>query len=253
LSQISFRVLGVRIDALRVEQAVRTIETWIAGKERGRLVSLTNIHGVIECQRDPKFGEVLEATSLSLPDGMPLVWVARLRGIKLRRRIPGPDLMWEFCRATHEKGYSHFFYGGAEGVPERLAEVLTREFPGLRVAGAYSPPFRPLTPEEDRQVVERINRAAPDVLWVGLGCPKQEYWMYQHRNRLNVPVILAVGQAFDVHAGRTRRAPAWMGDHGLEWLFRLWQEPRRLWRRYLIYNTEFMFRILLDWVGFRKS
>jgi N-acetylglucosaminyldiphosphoundecaprenol N-acetyl-beta-D-mannosaminyltransferase len=195
---------------------------------------------------------VLDSADLCVPDGMPLVWIGRSRGYPLKRRVYGPDLLLEFCRETNTKGYRHFFYGGGPDVPEALAAKLKAQFPLLEVAGVYSPPFRPLTPEEDARAVELINRSAADVLWVGLGCPKQEYWMYEHRDQLRVPVLVGVGQAFDVHAGRLRQAPVWMREHGLEWLFRLMSEPRRLWKRYLIYNSQFIFSELLELLGARK-
>ena len=174
------------------------------------------------------------------------------RGYSLKQRVYGPDLLLDFCRETNEKAYRHFFYGGAPGVPEALAAKLKCQFPLLEVAGTYSPPVRPLTPEEDAGIVDMINRAKADVLWVGLGCPKQECWMYEHREQLRVPVLVGVGQAFDLHAGRLKQAPAWMRGHGLEWLYRLLAEPRRLWRRYLIYNSEFVFSALLEFLGARK-
>jgi N-acetylglucosaminyldiphosphoundecaprenol N-acetyl-beta-D-mannosaminyltransferase len=176
----------------------------------------------------------------------------RFCGHSLKQRVYGPDLLLDFCRETSTKAYRHFFYGGASGVPEALAAKLKCQFPILEVAGTYSPPFRPLTPEEDASIVDMINRAEADVLWVGLGCPKQECWMYEHREKLRVPVLVGVGQAFDLHAGRLKQAPAWMRGHGLEWLFRLLAEPRRLWRRYLIYNSEFVFSALLEFLGARK-
>jgi N-acetylglucosaminyldiphosphoundecaprenol N-acetyl-beta-D-mannosaminyltransferase len=248
----SFRVLGVRIDALQIPEAIEKLEEWIRERRRSYFVSLTNVNNVMEARRDPRFRKIQDSADLSLPDGMPLVWIGRLRGYQLRRRVYGPDLLLDFCRQTEGKGYSHFFYGGAPGVGEQLAEGLRRRFPALRIAGVYSPPFRQLSPQEDTYVVEMINRATPDVLWVGLGCPKQERWIYEHRNRLRVPVIAGIGQAFDIHSGRVRQAPRWIRENGLEWLFRLWKEPRRLWRRYLIYNTQFVWNVFLETLGLKN-
>jgi len=177
---------------------------------------------------------------LVVPDGMPLVWLGRRRGHHLPRRVYGPDLMLEFCEKTAGRGYRHFFYGGEPDVPERLADSLKRRFPTMEVCGTFSPPFRSLGPEEDQEIVTMISRAAPDVLWVGLGTPKQERWMHEHRDKLHVPVLVSVGAAFDLLSGRRNQAPRWMREHGLEWLFRLLQEPRRLWRRYLIDGTRFV-------------
>lgn len=242
----TFKVLGVHVSATQIPQMIAKIEQWIVKREVSRYVTLTNVHAIMEAHRDSKFKEVLNSAAAVCPDGMPLVWLAQMRGLGLRRRVYGPDLLLDFCRATHEKGYSHFFYGGAEGVPERLAEELTRQFPGLRVAGCFSPPFRPLTLEEDQKVVEMINQAAPDLVWVGLGCPKQEFWMREHFEKVGAPVMLGVGQAFDIYAGDLRQAPRWMRERGLEWFFRLIREPKRLWKRYLIYNSWFVFAVIRD-------
>jgi len=247
-----FKVLGVRVDAVQIPEVVAQMEQWISSGARGHFISVTNVHMVMEALYNPSFKKILERADLSVPDGMPLIWLGRWRGYPLGRRVYGPDLLSDFCRETHRKGYSHFFYGGAPGVAEKAAKTLNDWFPMLKVVGTYSPPFRALTPEEDKQVVEMISRAAPDVLWVGLGCPKQESWMYEHRDQLQVPVMVGVGQAFDIYGGRSRQAPRWMREHGLEWLFRLWQEPRRLWRRYLLYNVGFIYRLFLEFVGLRR-
>ena len=159
--------------------------------------------------------------------------------------------MLTFCRETASTGFRHFLYGCDAGVPERLAEVLEKSCPGICIAGVYSPPFRPTTSEEDAAIVETINRAAPDVLWVGLSTPKQETWMHQHRSALRVPVVVGVGAAFDFLSSRKKQAPEWMREHGLEWLFRLLQEPRRLWKRYLVRGSEFVFLVALDLLGLR--
>lgn len=248
----SFKVLGVRIDAVQITDVIARMEEWIATRAPARFICISNVHSVMTALEDACFRQVFAAADLSVPDGMPLVWVGRWRGFRNQRRVAGPDLFWEFCRRTQERGYAHYFYGGAEGVPETLATALLREFPSLRVAGTCSPPFRPLTPEEDARIVEAINQARPAVVWVGLGCPKQEQWMYEHRARLQVPVLIGVGQAFDVYAGRVRRAPRWMREFGLEWFFRLLQEPRRLWRRYLLYNVQFIGLLMLEAVGLRR-
>jgi N-acetylglucosaminyldiphosphoundecaprenol N-acetyl-beta-D-mannosaminyltransferase len=245
-------VLGVRVDAVQIPDVIAQMEQWIARRDTCHYIAVTNVHVLMEARHSPSFRMVLDSADLCVPDGMPLVWIGRSRGYPLKHRVYGPDLLLDFCQETNAKGYRHFFYGGAPGVPEALAAKLKCKFPMLEVAGTYSPPFRSLTSEEDARVVEMINGAAPDVLWVGLGCPKQESWMYEHCKQLRVPVLVGVGQAFDLHAGRLKQAPAWMREHGLEWLFRLMAEPRRLWRRYLIYNSEFVFSELLELLGVRK-
>jgi len=210
------------------------------------------VHTVMECQRDPALKRIHNRSGMTTPDGMPLVWLSRLHGHRHVSRVYGPDLLIAVCQESIRAGYRHFFYGGAEGVPEALAAALLRRFPGLVVAGTYSPPFRPLTPEEDEQIVAMINRARPDIVWVGLGAPKQEYWMAEHVGRLEAPVMVGVGAAFDFHSGRKKQAPRWMQRSGLEWLFRLLTEPRRLWRRYLINNPLFLWLVALQLLGLRR-
>ena len=247
-----FRVLGVPIGAVQIPDVVTQMEAWIRGREGSHFIAVTNVHVLMEARHDADFKRLLESADLCVPDGSPLVWIGRWRGFPLKRRVYGPDLLLDFCRETNTRGYRHFFYGAAPGVPEALAEKLKRQFPGLEVAGAYSPSFGALTPEEDARIVEMINRSEADVLWVGLGCPKQERWMSEHRERLRVPVMVGVGQAFDIHSGRLNQAPAWIREHGLEWLYRLLREPRRLWRRYLIYNSEFIVAEFLEATGLKR-
>jgi N-acetylglucosaminyldiphosphoundecaprenol N-acetyl-beta-D-mannosaminyltransferase len=244
-----FVVLGVAVDAVQVADVIDQMEQWITRRDTGRYIAVTNTHVVVEALGDRSYKETLDSADMVVPDGMPLVWIGRRNGFQLPERVYGPDLFEAFCRETHEKGYTHFFYGGAPGTPEELARVLKKRYPGLRVVGTYAPPFRQLTREEDAQTVEMINRAAPDVLWVGLGCPKQERWMHAHRHCLTVPVMLGVGAAFDFLTGRTPQAPRWMRGHGLEWLYRLWKEPRRLWRRYLVSNSSFIYHCCLESLG----
>jgi N-acetylglucosaminyldiphosphoundecaprenol N-acetyl-beta-D-mannosaminyltransferase len=247
-----FSVLGIQVDAVQIREVIGCMEDWIARHENCRSVAVTGMHGVMEARHDPAFRAILNSSSMVVPDGMPLVWIARFYGYPLKRRVYGPDLLLEFCEATAQKSYRHFFYGGEQGVAEKLARELELRFPGLVVAGTCSPPFRALTEEEDQELVSQITQAAPDVLWVGLSTPKQERWMHEHRDRLNVPVLVGVGAAFDFHAREKKQAPAWMRDHGLEWLFRLLQEPGRLWRRYVLYGSEFIFWIALELLGIRR-
>jgi N-acetylglucosaminyldiphosphoundecaprenol N-acetyl-beta-D-mannosaminyltransferase len=246
-----FRVLGIGIHAVQIADVIRIIKAWIQERSGPHYVVVANVHVLVEGTKSLNFKDVLLKSDLCIPDGMPLVWLGRSQGHTLKRRCYGPDLMAEFCHETHMLGYKHFFYGAAPGVAEKLAVQLKKNYSALEVVGTYSPPFRPLTPVEDNEVVQRINAARPDILWVGLGCPKQERWMLEHRSHLNVPVMLGVGQAFDIYAGRVRQAPSWMREHGFEWLFRLVTNPRRLWRRYLVFNTRFLVLLLLQKVGLR--
>jgi len=244
-------ILGVGISAINMATALEIIEKWIT-EQSPHYVCVTPVHSVMDCQHSPALRHIQNASGLSTPDGMPLVWLSRLKGFRHVERVYGPDLMLALCERSAAKGYRHFFYGGAEGVPEQLASVLQKRFPGLQVAGTFSPPFRPLTPEEDEQIVQIINKAAPDVVWVGLGSPKQEYWMAEHVGRLTAPVLIGVGAAFDFLTGRKPQAPRWMQRAGLEWLFRLLTEPRRLWRRYLINNPLFLALVALQALGVRR-
>ncbi len=237
-SHTCFRVLGVRVDAVRIPDVVERMQAWIRNRDGCHSIAATGMHGVVKAQHDPAFRDLLNSTDLVVPDGMPLVWFGRRHGHHLPRRVYGPDLLLAFCEKSASQGYRHFFYGGEPGVAEQLAESLKVRFPGLNVVGTYSPPFRPLSAKEDEAMVEMMGRVAPDVLWVGLGAPKQERWMHEHKDRLRVPVIVGVGAAFDMLSGRRKQAPRWMREHGLEWSFRLLQEPRRLWRRYLVYGTQ---------------
>jgi N-acetylglucosaminyldiphosphoundecaprenol N-acetyl-beta-D-mannosaminyltransferase len=245
------RILGVRVNALDRQTALAEVVRRVASRRPGQYITLTNVHSIIEACRSSEFRRVIEDAALSLQDGMPLVWVSRLRGCTADR-LSGPDFLLDVCRAGEPLGFRHFFYGSLPGVAEEMVAGLRRSFPGLQVAGVHSPPFRQLTDEEEQATLKMINAAAPDVLWVGLGCPKQERWMYDHRDSLQVPVMLGVGQAFDVYAGRLPRAPRWMREHGLEWLFRLYTEPRRLWRRYLVYNSAFLWLLFLESARLRR-
>jgi len=251
MSRERYGVLGVWIDAVDPGRAVEAIEGWIARGERG-YVCVSNVHTVMEARRDESLRAIVNAAELAVPDGMPLVWVGRLRASREVRRVYGPDLTLQLCEQSARRGYRCFFYGSGPGVAEELAQELSRRYPGLRVVGAEAPPFRPLTLEEDEEAVRRINAAAPDIVFLGLGCPKQEQWMSAHRERLRAAALLGVGAAFDFHTGRVRQAPRWMMRAGLEWLFRLGQEPHRLWRRYLVLNPLFVFHLVLELSGLRR-
>ncbi|MGQ9676028.1 MAG: WecB/TagA/CpsF family glycosyltransferase [Chloroflexota bacterium] len=244
-------ILGVGISAIDMNLALEQIEGWVARREQ-HYVCVATVHGVMECQRDPTLRQVFNNSGLTTPDGMPLVWLSRLNGYRHVRRVYGPDLMLALCQRSVDRGYGHYLYGGAEGVAETLADRLRQRFPGLRIVGTYTPPFRALTPAEDAAVIERINQAKPDIVWVGISAPKQDRWMAEHVGRLTAPVLIGVGAAFDFHSGRKRQAPRWMQGAGLEWLFRLSQEPRRLWRRYLVYNPLFVGFVFLQMTGVKR-
>lgn len=230
------------VNALRLEQAVALIDTWIARKEH-HYVSLCTAHTAVECYRSPRLAAIIRDASIATPDGMPLVWLGRLRGHTVER-VYGPDLMLAVCAQGMTKGYRHFLYGGAPGVAAELSRHLQERFRGLQVVGTLSPPFRDLTEFEEQSVVRIINSSNADIVWVGLGTPKQDYWMAHFRPKLTAPVLIAVGAAFDFLSRRVQQAPLWLRRAGLEWLFRLCQEPRRLWKRYLIGNPIFITLVL---------
>lgn len=248
----SFSVLNVRVDSIQIPDAIDRIEWWIRSRDRCRYVAVTGMHGVTEAQSDPSLKRILNSADLVVPDGMPLVWIGRMRGYPLRRRVYGPELMLSFCEATSSKGYRHFFYGGSPETCERLTQSLRRRFPAIQIAGSYSPPYRPLSAMESAEVAQMINRAAPDVVWVGLSTPKQERWMNEHRSDLRAPVLIGVGAAFDINSGAKKQAPEWMREHGFEWFFRLLQEPRRLWRRYLVCGSQFLWMVAMEFLGVRQ-
>lgn len=225
-------ILGIGVSAITLDRAVATIEQWIEHRSQ-HYVCITGAHGIIESRRDQQLRRIHNEAGMVTPDGMPLVFMARRLGFKLVSRVYGPDLMRRLTEVSAAKGYRQFYYGGGPGLADRLAATLKARHPTLPVAGTLTPPFRPLTPEEDEAVVARINAAAPDIVWVGLSTPKQEFWMASHVGRLNGSVLVGVGAAFDFLAGTKSQAPLWMQRSGLEWVYRLGQEPRRLWRRYL--------------------
>ena len=238
-------VLGVGISAVNMSMACDEISRWIDERE-SHYVCVTGVHGVMESQRDAKLLAIHNESGLTTPDGVPMVWAGRYAGADWMDRVYGPDLMISLLERGVERGWKSFFYGGKEGVPELLASRLQDRIPGLQIVGTYSPPFRPLTPAEDEAVISEINRSGADLVWVGLSTPKQERWMAAHAQRLAAPVLLGVGAAFDFHAGLVPQAPGWMQKRGLEWLYRLSQEPRRLWKRYFRNNPEFILRIAMS-------
>jgi N-acetylglucosaminyldiphosphoundecaprenol N-acetyl-beta-D-mannosaminyltransferase len=232
-----YTLAGVPLATARFDAAM---EHLLTGDLDGTAdVHFVTAHTIVEASRDRQLAALLTDARISFPDGMPLVWSGRAVG-EASHRVYGPDAMLALCDRGRRLGYRHYFYGGAEGTPELLAERLAARFPGMEVAGTYSPPFRPLTPQEDLEVCERINAAAPDFVWVGLGSPKQDYWVAEHRGRIRARALLAVGAAFDFHSGLVEEAPAWMRRTGLQWAHRLAQEPRRLWRRYTVVNATFL-------------
>lgn len=231
-------VLSMPIDRLSWGRAVRNLVVW--GEARfSSVVCICNVHMTVTAGQDPALAEVLHSADMVTPDGAPVAWAMRRAGFHDQERINGPDLMWRYLAEAERLGQVVFFYGGQDDTLQRLRQAMLAAYPRLIIGGMESPPFRALTPEEDQAYVDQINQAGTNVLFVGLGCPKQEKWMHAHRGRVQA-VMVGVGAAFDYHAGTIQRAPLWMQRSGLEWFHRLCSEPRRLWRRYLVTNTLFI-------------
>lgn len=234
-------ICGVKINIIQIPEVVQIMEDWIIQKRSGNYIVVSNFYDVMMSKNNSEVKKAVNNSSLSVPDGISLLLIARIYNHQLRKRVYGPDLMLEFLKIANCKGYSNFFYGSTKEALDLLIKNLKIKFPNLNIIRAYSPPFRKLTPDEDREIVDMINKTSPDVLWVSLGCPKQQLWMYAHKDKLNVPVMVGVGAAFDFLSGTKPQAPKWIRDNGFEWLFRLVTEPKRLWRRYLINGSQFLF------------
>lgn len=239
------KILGVRIAVTNMEETVKYLENNI-DELRGKYITVCNGHTSVMAFEDVKYRKVQNNAVLSLPDGEPLSIVSRMRGYKDAQRVTGPDLMEAmFKRAEEGNGLRHYFYGGTQETLDRLKEGLERNYPNLTVAGMYSPPFRALTDSEKQEDVERINASKADIVWIGLGAPKQECWMYEQKGKL-CSVAIGVGAGFDYHAGKLKRAPKWMQKISMEWFVRLLQDPKRLWKRYLVTNLKFIWYVLKE-------
>lgn len=231
-------IMGVRIAVTDMETTVRRIEEHL-DDWRGEYICVANVHTTVTAHDDPSYRAVQNGAVMALPDGGPLSQYSRRKGFAQAARVTGPDLMKEMLRESAQKHYRHYFYGSTQETLDILREKITRNYPGAVIAGMVSPPFRPLTKEEDAAAVAAINEARPDFVWVGLGAPKQERWMAAHQGRVHA-LMLGVGAAFDYEAGNIRRAPRWMQRCNLEWLYRLLQDPKRLFKRYFVTNTKFL-------------
>ena len=244
-------ILGSRVDPISYAQAIHQVVVW-AQQHESRYVCAANVHMLMEAYDSPEFQNVVNGADLVTPDGMPLVWMLRCLGYPQQERVYGPDLTLRLIEAAAMQEISVGFYGGTVETLAQLTNLFKEKHPNLQIKYSYSPPFRPLTTDEDESVILAMNASGAQILFVGLGCPKQERWMASHRGRIQV-VMLGVGAAFDIHAGQKPQAPAWMQRVALEWLFRLGSEPRRLWRRYLLHNPRFFVLALMQLFGFRQS
>jgi len=244
-------VLGVGISVLNLKSALAAIAAAVREKRKG-YICVTGVHGVMEAQADDAFKKILNDAFLCTPDGMPMVWAGKLNGHREMRRVYGPDLMLDVCAWSETSGAKHFFYGGADGVAELLAQKLKAKFPKLQVAGTFTPPFRALNTDEEKSLAEQVRAAGPDILWVGLSTPKQEKFMAEYLPKLDATVMIGVGAAFDFHSGRVKQAPRWMQRSGLEWFYRLCSEPRRLAKRYFRNNPLFVLKFFSQLSGLKK-
>ena len=245
-------VLGAPVHIVGVGGVLDLMERWIQQRQGRHWIAVTSSHGLVEAHKKGDFKAILRSADLSVPDGK---WTARAAGKKAScspKQVRGTDLLLGFLALAEKRGYTNFFYGDTPGVLEGLQQNLGEKLPGLRIVGAYSPPFRELTPEEDAHITQLINQANPDVLWVGLGLPKQERWIFAHRDKLNVPVTVAVGAAFKFASGRVKNAPAWIREAGFEWLWRFFHEPRRTWYRAFVYGPQFAACTILELCGLRR-
>lgn len=240
-----FYILNVGISAIDMNDACSLVEDAVSRRQK-KYICVCPVGTIMECKRNEKVLKSINSSDLATPDGMPTVWIGKMRGYKNIRRVYGPELMQNICDISMKKGYKNYFYGSSQGVLNKLKEKLNKKYPGLFISGICSPPFRQLTKEEDDKIVENINNNNPDIIWVGLGSPKQDLWMHEHRSKINAPLMIGVGAAFDFLAGVKPQAPCWIRNNGFEWLFRLIIEPKRLWRRYLIDNPLFIYYVGME-------
>ncbi len=245
-------ILGVGISAINMKMALDQITKWIESN-KSHYICVTDVRCIIDAQENGKLRSILNNAFMCTPDGMPTVWIGKFKGFQHMDRVYGPDLMLEMMKVSVEKGFTNYFYGGKPGVAEKLKEKLTAKFPGTRIIGTYTPPFRQLNDQEEEQLNEEIHRLKPDIFWVGLSTPKQEHFMAAHLGKLNTKIMIGVGAAFDFHAGLVKQAPRWMQRSSLEWLYRVFQEPKRLWRRYLKSIPLFIIYFILEIIGLRKN
>jgi N-acetylglucosaminyldiphosphoundecaprenol N-acetyl-beta-D-mannosaminyltransferase len=238
-------ILGVNVSAINMRTAVDLADRWIATRRSG-YICVTAVHAIMDAQSDRELVRIMNDAVINTPDGMPLSWIGRLLGYRQMDRVFGPDFMAELCRLSVSRGYRHFLYGGEPGVANALKQALERRWPGLQIVGTYTPPFRHLNEEEEDELIRKVSDTRPDILWVGLSTPTQVYFMAEYLERLRVPLMVGVGAAFDYHTGRIQDSPEWVKRSGLQWVHRLIQEPRRLWKRYLLANPAFVLKVGLQ-------
>jgi len=244
-------ILGVGVHAVNTQLALECIEAAVAMQKKGYICA-TPVHSIMVAQDDCLYKDVLNGAFLCVPDGVPLVWVGRSSGYVNMKRVYGPDLMRAVLNISPEKSWSHYLYGSTPETLDQLEESILKDFPGIKIAGRYSPPFRDLTTDEFNRLQADVATCRPDIFWVGLGAPKQDFFMAENLELLDTTIMIGVGAAFDFLSGNIAESPGWMQKSGLQWLHRLYKEPRRLWRRYLVNNPRFVFMLLLQKLGIRK-
>jgi N-acetylglucosaminyldiphosphoundecaprenol N-acetyl-beta-D-mannosaminyltransferase len=245
------KLLGISVEALNMELALNRIAGELEARRKG-YICMANVHGIMEAHRDAELAAIYAGSSITMPDGTPTAWVGRWQGHKAMQRVAGPDLMLEVFRRKEFAGCTHFLYGGEERVAEQLRERFTRRFPWARIVGTYTPPFRDLNAEEEQSLIARIRQLKPDIIWVGISTPRQERFMHRYLHRLDTTLMFGVGAAYDFHTGRIQDAPQWIKTIGMQWIHRLLQDPRRLWKRYLRSNPAFLWHIALQLTGLRQ-
>jgi N-acetylglucosaminyldiphosphoundecaprenol N-acetyl-beta-D-mannosaminyltransferase len=251
LADMKVNVLGVGVHAVNMNSAATILWSHIRTNKKG-YVCLTGVHGIMEVQRDPSLRSIFAEALLVAPDGMPTVWMGHLQGFHTMERVFGPDLMLEIIGRNEFRDCVHFFCGGAPGVAESLREEMTRRFPWVKIAGTFAPPFRQMTPEEERDLSVQVRSLQPDIIWVGLSTPKQELFMARYLPMLDTKLMIGVGAAFLFHTGAIQDSPAWVKRAGLQWVHRFMQEPRRLWKRYILNNPLFIFLVILQFGGLKR-
>jgi N-acetylglucosaminyldiphosphoundecaprenol N-acetyl-beta-D-mannosaminyltransferase len=245
------KLLGTSVEALNMDLALKRIARALEARRKG-YICMANVHGIMEARRDPELAAIYAGSLLTVPDGMPIVWVGRWQGRKKMQRVAGPDLMLEIFRRKEFAGCTHFLYGGEEHVAEQLRERFSRLYPWAQIVGTCTPPFRDLNAEEEHSLIARVRNLKPDIIWVGISTPKQERFMHRYLRLLDATLMFGVGAAYDFHTGRIQDSPQWVKTLGMQWLHRLLQDPRRLWKRYLRNNPAFLWHIALQLSGLRN-
>lgn len=251
----SVRILENEMPALDIPDIIAAMERMINGYNPGQPCSQivnTGFHGIWEASKSAEIQKIYHNADLWIPDGISFKWIATLKGCKTAKRLAGIDFVRAFFNIANQKNYKSFFYGDTEATLNEMAIKLNEEYPGHRIVGTFSPPFSPLSNKEENDIISMINAAKPDVLWVALGCPKQDIWIYKHKNKLRVPIAVGIGAIFNFLAGTVERSPEWVARMGAEWLWRLYKEPKKLWRRDLIDGPRFLWHVFLELAGVKK-